>query len=168
VSSPAVPEIATHDLPMAERRDDAWRTLGEVPLSAVEDGYAATGRDTVETVLKNPAIFSSKKAFDVLGSPVPLVPIAFDPPEQTRYRRILQPFFSTRVIKPLEDELRKQVIDLIEPIVANGRCDFMADLAGVFPVQVFLTLFGLPLNMRDQFVEWKNAVLGLTAAARQR
>ncbi len=164
MASPAVPTIATHELPMAEHRDDAWRTLGDVPLSAVEDGYAATGRDVVETVLKNPSIFSSKKAFDVLGSPVPLVPVAFDPPEQTRYRRILQPFFSPRVIKPLEDDLRAQVIDLIEPIIAKGACDFMADLAGVFPVQVFLTLFGLPLDMRDQFVEWKNSVLGLTAA----
>ncbi|ETB35942.1 cytochrome P450 [Mycobacterium avium subsp. hominissuis 10-5606] len=149
---------------MPEARDDAWRMLSECPLVLVDDGYAATGRDLVETVLKNPSIFSSQKAFDVLGSPVPLVPIAFDPPEQTRYRRILQPFFSPRVIKPLEPDLRQQVIDLIEPIAAKGECDFIAEVAGVYPVQVFLTLFGLPLDMRDQFVEWKNAVLGLTAA----
>jgi cytochrome P450 len=76
---------------MPEARHDAWRTLGEHPLVEVEDGYAATGRDFVELFLKNPSVFSSKAAFDVLGSPVPLVPIAFDPPEQTRYRRILQP-----------------------------------------------------------------------------
>lgn len=164
MTSEAVQRISTEELPMPEARDDAWRTLSECPLVMVDDGYAATGRDIVETVLKNPSIFSSQKAFDVLGSPVPLVPIAFDPPEQTRYRRILQPFFSPRVIKPLEDELRQQVIDLVEPIAAKGQCDFIAEVAGVYPVQVFLTLFGLPLDMRDQFVEWKNAVLGLTAA----
>src|SRR5271167_2557280 len=105
----------------------------------------------------------SKKAFDVLASPVPLVPIAFDPPEQTRYRRILQPFFSPRAIKPLEADLRAQVIGIIEPLVAAGECDFIADVAAVFPIQVFLTLFGLPLDMRDQFIEWKNAVLNLSA-----
>ncbi|MCV7370887.1 cytochrome [Mycolicibacterium duvalii] len=164
MTSEAVQRISIEELPMPEARDDAWRTLSECPLALVDDGYAATGRDIVETVLKNPSIFSSQKAFDVLGSPVPLVPIAFDPPEQTRYRRILQPFFSPRVIKPLEDELRQQVIDLVEPIAAKGQCDFIAEVAGVYPVQVFLTLFGLPLDMRDQFVEWKNAVLGLTAA----
>lgn len=164
MTSEAVQRISIEELPMPEARDDAWRTLSECPLVMVDDGYAATGRDIVETVLKNPSIFSSQKAFDVLGSPVPLVPIAFDPPEQTRYRRILQPFFSPRVIKPLEAQLRQQVIDLVEPIVAKGECDFIAEVAGVYPVQVFLTLFGLPLDMRDQFVEWKNAVLGLTAA----
>lgn len=161
----AIPKIATDDLPMPEARDDAWRTLAEHPLVEVEDGYAATSRDFVETILKNPAVFSSKKAFDVLASPVPLVPIAFDPPEQARYRRILQPFFSPRAIKPLEADLRAQVIGIIEPLVAAGQCDFIADVAAVFPIQVFLTLFGLPLDMRDQFVEWKNAVLNLSAAS---
>jgi cytochrome P450 len=162
-----LPQVSTDDLPMAEARDEAWATLAHDPLVQVEDGYAATSRDFVELVLKNPSIFSSKKAFDVLASPVPLVPIAFDPPEQTRYRRILQPFFSPRVIKPLEPDLRKQVIDLIEPIVMRGECDFVAEVAAVFPIQVFLTLFGLPLDMRDQFIGWKNAVLNLSAAGGQ-
>jgi cytochrome P450 len=165
MTSEAIPKIATDDLPMPEARDDAWHILDQQPLVEVEDGYAATGRDFVEIILKNPSIFSSKKAFDVLGSPVPLLPIAFDPPEQTRYRRILQPFFSPRAIKPLEDDLRKQIIDIIEPIAAKGECDFIAEVAGVFPVQVFLTLFGLPLEMRDQFLEWKDAVLNLSAAS---
>jgi cytochrome P450 len=163
----AIPKIATDDLPMPEARDDAWRTLAEHPLVEVEDGYAATSRDFVETILKNPAIFSSKKAFDVLASPVPLVPIAFDPPEQARYRRILQPFFSPRAIKPLEADLRAQVIEIVEPLAAAGQCDFIADVAAVFPIQVFLTLFGLPLDTRDQFVEWKTAVLNLSAASGQ-
>jgi len=167
VRQQAIPKIATDDLPMPEARDDAWRTLAEHPLVEVEDGYGATSRGFVETILKNPAIFSSKKAFDVLASPVPLVPIAFDPPEQARYRRILQPFFSPRAIKPLEDDLRAQVIAIIEALVAAGECDFIADVAAVFPIQVFLTLFGLPLDMRDQFIEWKNAVLNLSAASGQ-
>jgi cytochrome P450 len=167
VASPVLPKISTDELPMPEARDEAWRILDEHPLVEVEDGYAVTDRALVETVLKNPTVFSSKKAFDVLGSPVPLVPIAFDPPEHARYRRILQPFFSPRVIKPMEDGLRAQVIDLIDPIARRGECDFIAEVAGVFPVLVFLTLFGLPLDMRDKFVVWKDAVLNLSAASGQ-
>jgi cytochrome P450 len=158
--------INTDNLPMAEDRDGSWRTMRQHPLVEVEGGgYAVTHRDLVETVLKQPSLFSSKKAFDILGSPIPLVPIAFDPPEQARYRRILQPFFSPRVINPKEPELRRQIIELIEPIAQRGSCDFVAEIGAVFPVQVFLTVFGLPLEMRDQFVEWKDAVLDLTSAA---
>lgn len=159
--------INTDDLPMARNRDGSWRTLRRHSLVEVEGGYAVTHRDLVETVLKQPGIFSSKRAFDSLASPLPLVPVAFDPPEQTRYRRILQPLFSPRVIKPMEPELRRQAIELIEPIARRGSCDFVAEVGGVFPVQVFLTMFGLPLDMRDQFVEWKDAVLDLTSASGQ-
>lgn len=159
--------INTDDLPMARDRDGSWHTLRRHPLVEVEGGYAVTHRDLVETVLKQPGIFSSKKAFDALASPLPLVPVAFDPPEQARYRRILQPFFSPRVIKPMELELRRQAIELIEPIAKRGSCDFVAEVGGVFPVQVFLAMFGLPLDMRDQFVEWKDAVLDLTSASGQ-
>ncbi len=167
MSTDALPKVCTDDLPMPEARDDAWHQMDENPVVEVEDGYAATHRDVVELILKDPQVFSSKRAFDVLASPVPLVPIAFDPPDQTRYRRILQPFFSPRVIKPLEPDMRRQVVELIEPIVARGECDFVAEVAAKFPIQVFLTLFGLPLDMRDQFIEWKNAVLNLSAASGQ-
>lgn len=163
----SLPKVSTDDLPMPEARDDAWHIMGSHPLVEVEDGYAATSRDFVELILKNPSVFSSKKAFDVLASPVPLVPIAFDPPEQARYRRVLQPLFSPKAIRPLEPGLRTQVVELIEPIAQRGECEFITEVAAMFPAQVFLTLFGLPLDMRDQFIEWKNAVLNLSAAAGQ-
>jgi cytochrome P450 len=47
----------------------------------------------------------------------------------------------------------------------RGECDFVAEVAGIFPVQAFLTLFGFPLDLRDQLIEWKDAVLGLTDAS---
>src|ERR1700728_5052042 len=95
-------QITLSDLPIAQDRDAAWRMIrahgGVVDLGGE---FALTDVDAVETAFRQPTVFSSKKAFDVLASPLPLVPIAFDPPEQTRYRRILQPFFSPRAIRPL-------------------------------------------------------------------
>ncbi len=160
----AIPQIDTDSLPMAIARDEAWRATQVAPVIAVADGYAVTTRRGAEEVLKHPEPFSSAKAFDMLQSPVPLVPIAFDPPTQTRYRQILQPFFSPRVIKPMEAHLRQQFIALVDPIAQRGHCDFVSEVAQVFPIQAFLTFFGLPLEMRHQFWEWKNAVLDLSSA----
>jgi hypothetical protein len=165
VTTPGVPKVNTDDLPMRQARDEAWRIMSQHRLVEAEGGFAVTDRQLAEAVLKDPSVFSSKMAFDVLGSPVPLVPIAYDPPEQTRYRQILQSFFSPRSITPLERELREQAAALIQPISELTRCDFIAEVAGVFPIQVFLTLFGLPLEMRDQLIEWKDAVLNLSAAS---
>jgi cytochrome P450 len=121
-----------------------------------------TSAAAVEFAAKRPEIFSSARAFDRLGSPVPLVPIAIDPPDHTRFRRMLDPFFSPKKMAEREPELRRQAGELIEAIVARGSCDVVPDLATPFPSQVFLTLFGLPLEDRDRLVQWKDAILQFT------
>ncbi|MFI0735949.1 cytochrome P450 [Streptomyces sp. NPDC021225] len=157
---------AVSDLPVAERRDDAWRMLMAGPEPArMADGLAVTSLAAVKAVLREPNRFSAKKAFDAVETGYPLIPLAFDPPEQTRYRRILQPFFGPRRIRALEESLRAQAIDLVEAVKARGGCDFVADIAVPFPVQALLTLLGLPLEDRDRFIESKNAALELTADA---
>jgi len=116
----------------------------------------------VEFAAKRPQLFSSAKAFDVLGSPVPLVPIAIDPPDHTRFRRMLDPFFSPKKMAEREPELRRQAGELIDAIVAKGECDVVPELATPFPSQVFLTLFGLPMADRDRLVQWKDSILEFT------
>lgn len=156
-------KLDINDLPVSRDRDGAWRILRERGgVVELTQGVAITDGEIAEQVLKDPDTFSSKEAFDILGSPLPLVPIASDPPDHTRYRRLLQPFFSPRSVRPLEDSVRQQIIELIEPLSARGDCDFVAEVAAVLPTQVFLTYFGLPLELRNQFIEWKDAVIGMT------
>jgi cytochrome P450 len=61
-----------------------------------------------------------------------------------------------------EADLRAQVGVLIDSIAARESCDVMRDLAIPFPSQVFLTLFGLPLQDRDRLLAWNDALLELT------
>jgi cytochrome P450 len=152
-----------NDLPFATDRSRAWRELreaGEAVTSGEE--IVLTSASAVEFAAKKPEIFSSARAFDRLGSPVPLVPIAIDPPDHTRFRRILDPFFSPKKMAEREPELRRQAGELIDAIVAKGDCDVVPDLATPFPSQVFLTLFGLPMADRDKLVAWKDSILEFT------
>jgi len=152
-----------NDLPFATDRSRAWRELreaGEAVTSGEE--IVLTSASAVEFAAKKPEIFSSARAFDRLGSPVPLVPIAIDPPDHTRFRRMLDPFFSPKKMAEREPELRRQAGELIDAIVANGECDVVPDLATPFPSQVFLTLFGLPMADRDRLVRWKDSILEFT------
>ena len=36
----------------------------------------------------------------------------------------------------------------------------MADFARLYPFQVFLDLYGLPLEDRDRLIGWKDAIIG--------
>ncbi|MDT5007597.1 MAG: hypothetical protein QOJ24_4773 [Mycobacterium sp.] len=152
-----------NDLPFTTDRSRAWRELreaGEAVTSGEE--IVLTSASAVEFAAKKPEVFSSARAFDRLGSPVPLVPIAIDPPDHTRFRRMLDPFFSPKKMAEREPELRRQAGELIDAIVAKGECDVVSDLATPFPSQVFLTLFGLPMADRDRLVQWKDSILQFT------
>jgi cytochrome P450 len=165
VVCPALPALET--LPFAHDRDAAWHTVlasGKVAVS--EAGvYFLSAADVVEAAATNPELFSSQGAFDLVGSPFPMVPIAFDPPEHSRFRRVLDKFFGPRRMAERAPELRRQVGELIDQIRDSGdSCDVMSALAIPFPSQVFLTLFGLPLLDRELLIGWKNAVLEFSAA----
>src|SRR6202048_4367843 len=152
-----------NELPFGQDRSRAWRELreaGEAVTSGEE--IILTSGSAVEFAAKKPEIFSAAGAFDRRGGPVPLVPIAIDPPDHTRFRRMLDPFFSPRKMAEREPELRRQAGELIDAIVAKGECAVVADLATPFPSQVFLTLFGLPMADRDRLVRWKDSILEFT------
>lgn len=121
-----------------------------------DDSYTLTRREDVLAALRDTDVFSSKSAFDGLGSPLPLVPIAFDPPEHTRFRRILHLFFSLHTLGAMLPSLQQQASDVIDEIAAGDRCEAVRDLAIPYPSQVFRTLFGLPLADRDRLIAWKD------------
>ena len=165
VVCPALPALET--LPFAQDRDSAWHMLLAPGKVAVSDAgvYFLSGADVVEEAARNPELFSSQGAFDLVGSPFPMVPIAFDPPEHSRFRRVLDKFFGPRRMAERAPELRQQVGKLIDQIMAAGSSpEVMSALAVPFPSQVFLTLFGLPLDDRDLLIGWKDAVLAFSAA----
>jgi cytochrome P450 len=162
ISIKSVPEVEYESLPMAIDRKDGWDVLREMgPVVLMNGWYYLTRREDVLHALRTPEIYSSKKAFDTLGSPLPLVPISFDPPEHTRFRKILQPFFSPHTLSAMLPALQQQAARMIDDIAANGECEIVTDVAIPYPSQVFLTLYGLPLADRDQLLKWKDAVIAL-------
>ncbi|OBG92436.1 cytochrome [Mycobacterium sp. E136] len=158
-----VPQLKWAELPMTADRGVGWQTVRDAgPVVFMDNWYYITRRDDVLAALRDPHLFSSKQAFDELGSPLPLVPIAFDPPEHTRFRKILQPFFSPHTLKEMLPALQRQAIAIVEAATTKDECDVMADIAIPYPSQVFLTLFGLPLKDRDRLIAWKDAVIALS------
>ncbi len=154
-----MPRLA--DLPMADSRTAAYTILRDAGpvIRSWRGSRMITSSEAAEYALKHPELFSSKRAFDIVGSPLAMVPIAFDPPEHTRYRRVLQPFFSPRGTAAWRPMMRALAGELIDGFAGRGECDLVADLAVPLPAQVFLTLFGLPLEDRDRLIAWKEALV---------
>lgn len=144
--------------PMALDRSAGWRYVRERGDVFEADGmWYLTSLEAVRFAQHHPEIFSSAGGYDV-GSPIPMVPLMIDPPDHARYRRLLDPMLSPRVINNIEDNLREQAAQLVKPLADKGQCDVITDIAELFPTQVLLTLFGLPVADRDKFRVWSDTL----------
>ncbi|OBI19917.1 cytochrome [Mycobacterium sp. E2327] len=156
-----LPRLEYTKLPMSADRGVGWKTLRDAgPVVFMNGHYYLTRREDVLAALRNPKVFSSRLALQPPGSPLPVVPLAFDPPEHTRYRKILQPYFSPQGLSESRPVLQRHAAEMIAALAAQGKCDAMAEFARLYPYQVFLDLYGLPVEDRDLIIDWKDAVIG--------
>jgi len=148
------------DIPVARDRTVGCQWLQDFgDVFQGQDGtWVMASAEAVQFAHRHPELFSSAAAFGSNGLPFPLIPVAIDPPDHVKYRRILDPHLAPRAINAIEDDLRAQVRELVLAFASTGRCDGMADIAKLYPTQAFLTLFGLPLADRDQLIEWVETI----------
>jgi cytochrome P450 len=149
------------DAPVDKDRTAGWsflRNLGDGARDA-DGAWLLTSPEAVQFALRQPRIFSSARAFDLLAGPVRLVPLAADPPEHKKFRRVLDRLLAPRALDAIEDSLRAQARELIEAFADRGECDVMRDLGQLFPPQVFLTMAGMPLEDRGRLIAWTHKVL---------
>jgi cytochrome P450 len=77
-----------------------------------------------------------------------------DPPEHTKYRKILQTAFVPRSVAALEDRVREIVTDVLDRVIEDGRCDFVADVAVPIPLRVLAGLMGVPDADLPRMEDW--------------
>jgi cytochrome P450 len=116
--------------------------------------------EDVVWALRHPEIFSSEMSEELaLGNERPMIPQQIDPPAQTRYRKLLDPLFSRRRSLQLEPDVRRQANALIDKFIDKGECEFNSTFAIPLPCSVFLSLFGLPYEDLDLFLDMKDGII---------
>lgn len=122
----------------------------------VEMVFVAKHED-IDYVLHQPKLFSSLPDQTLRG--YPQIPIQIDPPLHSKWRRILDPFFSPREVAKLEPGITERVNRLIDGFVERGECDYANEYAVPLPCSVFLQIMGFPLDELDAFVDLKERLL---------
>jgi len=125
--------------------------------------WVIQGYEPLFNAYRDPATFTSevmkpelvKAIMATLPPGTPRVPqskpIGLDPPEHTKYRAPLQKTFSPKSALALKDDIRKLADELIDKVAGQGHCDFVPAIAEQLPVQVFIKLFGLPLERHAEY-----------------
>jgi cytochrome P450 len=78
-----------------------------------------------------------------------------DPPDHTRYRRLITRAFSARAVAALRTRTEDIAEELLDRMASRGpRVDLVRDYAALLPLTVIAEVLGAPRTMREQFLRW--------------
>jgi cytochrome P450 len=78
-----------------------------------------------------------------------------DPPEHTRYRRLVTRAFSARAVAALRTRTEEIAEELLDAMAARGpQVDLVRGYAALLPLTVIAEVLGAPRVMREQFLRW--------------
>jgi cholest-4-en-3-one 26-monooxygenase len=87
--------------------------------------------------------------------------LMIDPPDHTRYRKLVNRGFTPRMISQLEPHIRELTDEVLDRAVAKGgEIDFVVDIAAELPLEVIAELIGVPSKDRHKIFEWSNRMVG--------
>ncbi len=131
-----------------------------VARSPVTGGVLIADYEDVMWCLRHPEIFSSEMAEQMaLGNVRPMIPQQVDPPQQTRYRKILDPLFSRKRMNEIAPSVRRDAAALIEGFYERGECEYNSEFAIPLPANAFLHLMGMPQSDLQYFLGLKDGII---------
>jgi cytochrome P450 len=140
--------------------------------------YSTTSHAVASDVLRSPAfrvgVGSSERLSPLarrllsltvdpwaIGPAEPPSMLAVDPPDHTKYRRLVSKVFTPRAVAALEPRVEQtadELLDGMEREAAAGRAvDLVSAYAGPLPVRIIADILGVPAELRPNMLEWGNA-----------
>ncbi len=82
------------------------------------------------------------------------VPNGMDPPEHTRYRNVLEPYFRPEQMMALEPRCRRIAVDLLQALLARDEVEFISEFAQPFLFKTLCTFLGLSSETWENLRGW--------------
>ena len=94
----------------------------------------------------------------VLGPIEPPSMLVANPPDHTRYRKLVTRAFSARTIAALRPRIEQVAEELLDTMARSATgssiVDLVAHYASLLPATVIAEILGAPVAMRRQFLDW--------------
>lgn len=125
--------------------------------------WIATRHEVIREIFHSHETFSNfpriiPKSVSAGASPQPFSDI--DPPENAKYRRLLQQVMNPRAVASFERQARQSMVELVEEVLPRGGCDFAVDVAQKLPIFIIMRWLDLPMEDRFHLMENTDRLLG--------
>ncbi|MGI8755412.1 MAG: cytochrome P450 [Acidimicrobiales bacterium] len=148
------------DPAMARAPQPVYRDMRAAMRVVPMDGSVILGgRAEIDEALRDHSRYSSNMSAVDLQNVRPLIPLQIDPPDHKQYRRILDPIFAPKKMAAMEGPVSELVNDLIDRFENRQDINFATEFSTLFPTQVFLVFFGLPVGDLPTFLAMKDGII---------
>lgn len=144
------------------QRMDAYQDRARPVMRSEEaDGYwVFTDHEAIQDGLQRSDLWSSSIVVPTdPNPPYKWIPLMLDPPEHTPWRQLLRGYFSPKRVRGMADEQRRLAGEIIDGLAGRGECEFVREVAAVFPSTIFLQIMGMPVSKLPEFMEWEGMIL---------
>jgi cytochrome P450 len=125
--------------------------------------WAVTTHPEVMAIGTDPELFCSSRGIltEEIGTTYDSPPTMMhtDPPQHTRYRRLVQPGFKPSMVRLMEAGVLAKARALVDLIPAGQPFDIVPTVTIPFPLQVICELLGVDGAQWPRFYEWSEAVI---------
>ena len=83
-----------------------------------------------------------------------------DPPQHTRYRKLVNTGFTPRMIRRLDDMMRTRTDLILDQVCEVGEADFVTQVSAELPLMAIADILGVPDADRALLFEWSNRTIG--------
>jgi cytochrome P450 len=151
------------------------RLRREDPVSFTEESdggrgfWSITRYEDVLYVSRHTELFSSAQGIrledmDDEEREARMTIMEMDPPQHSRYRRLVSRPFSPRAVAEYEDGVRALAREVLDEVRGESRFDFVSRVARQLPMKMLGRLLGLPDKDLDWLVDRGDALIGNTDA----
>jgi len=115
----------------------------------------------VQAVSRNPELFCAFDGPQLSHQPeiAGAMLVSMDGTDHVRQRRLISAGFTPRMVKQLEQQIRRWAESIVDGALQQGECDFVSEIAYKLPMHVIADIVGIPLEDRDWLFTLTNEAL---------
>ena len=138
------------------RSASEFRDGGPIWINTLSQGFwMLTTHELVREMYHRPDIFTSDSITPQDPNPAyKMIPTNINPPDHKKYRDIIDPWFTPRVVRNREGDVRRIARRIVEEFAPTGHADVVQQFCMRLPTEVFLYWMGLPTEDHKIIVPW--------------
>lgn len=143
------------------KRGEVYRSKLGMYATASHETCSAVLRDSGWEVISTDSFNPTQWSSPDVAHPVEHSLLAMNPPEHTKLRRVVAPWFTPRALRRRTETIENTVREFCDRLASRERFDLISEFATRLPIRVICDLLGVDDKRHGDFARW-GAILGGT------